>query len=93
MLFPQTWRQLCDSGSGVLRDPLGGCPNRARPVLCGGSAVNARPDVALRNGRMIKPGKLRPYTLLDGHEALHATVYLFVLGVHNECLFVSASEA
>jgi hypothetical protein len=57
MLFPQTWRQLCDPGSGVLRDPLGGCPNRARPVLCGGSAVNARPDVALRNGRMIKPGK------------------------------------
>jgi hypothetical protein len=50
MLFPQTWRQLCNPGSGVLRDPLGGCPNRARPVLSGGSAVNARPHAILAGG-------------------------------------------
>jgi hypothetical protein len=43
MLFPQTWRQFCDPGTGVLRDPLGGCPNRARPVLCGGARLTRVP--------------------------------------------------
>jgi hypothetical protein len=49
MLFPRTWRQLCDPGSGVLRDPWADA--QIGPVrFCARGAVNARPHAILAGG-------------------------------------------